>query len=168
MAKCNGGNFDRKAYTPEEAANELKKWKRNIFYAFAPIKLPTFDLTVFPKESLKGWGGTDQVTEIGGIWNCMGNTCHINYLELQTAFFWLKAFWKNKTRLHVLLKLGNTTAVTCINKKAMTISVYRNKLAKDIWNWTKGQDIWITASHVPGVKNTTAYLSSRLCHDNKK
>ena len=117
---------------------------------------------------MEGWGGTDQVTEIGGRWNCMENKCHINSLELQAAFFCLKAFCKNKTRLHVLLKLDNTTAVANINKKGGTISVSCNKLAKDIWNWAKGQDIWITASHVPGVKNTTANLRSRLFYDNKE
>ena len=43
-----------------------------------------------------------------------------------------------------------------------------NKLSKYIWNWDKVQDIWITTSHVPGVKNTTADLRSRLFYDNKE
>ena len=68
----------------------------------------------------------------------------------------------------MLLKLDNTTAVAYINKKGGTISASCNKLAKDIWNWAKGQDIWISASHVPGVKNTTADLRSRLFYDNKE
>ena len=66
-----GDNFDRKAYISEKAANELKQWIRNIFVAFAPIKLPPFDLTIFSDASLEGWVGTDQVTEIGGRWNCI-------------------------------------------------------------------------------------------------
>ena len=57
-----GGNFDRKAYILEDAANELELWIRNIFGAFLPIKLPLFDLTIFSDASLEGWGGTDQVT----------------------------------------------------------------------------------------------------------
>ena len=57
------------------------------------------------------------MTEIGGRWNFMENKCHTNSLELQAAFFCLKSFCKNKTRLHVLLKLDNTTAVAYINKK---------------------------------------------------
>ena len=106
------------------------------------------------------------MTEIGSRWNCIENKCHINALELQAAFFCLKAFCKNKTRLHVLLKLDNTTAVVYINKKGGTISASCNKVAKDIWNWAQGQDTWITASHVPGVKNTTADLRSRLFYGN--
>ena len=48
------------------------------------------------------------------------------------------------------------------------ISASCNKSTKDIWNWTKGQNIWITASHVPRVKNFTADLRSRLFYDNKE
>ena len=108
------------------------------------------------------------MTKIGGRWNCIENKCHINSLELQAAFFCLKAFCKNKTRLHVLLKLDNATAFAYINKKGETISASCNKLAKDIWNWAKGQDIWATASHVSGVINTTADLRSLLFSDNKE
>ena len=60
-----GGNFDRKAYISEEAENELNWEMRNILDAFAPIKLPPFDLTIFSDASLKDCGGADQVTEIG-------------------------------------------------------------------------------------------------------
>ena len=66
-----GGNFNRKAYISEEAANELNWWIRNAFGAFAPIKLPPFDLTIFSNASFEGLGGTDQVTEIGGRWKCI-------------------------------------------------------------------------------------------------
>ena len=53
-------------------------------------------------------------------------------------------------------------------KKGGTISAFCNKLAKDIWGWAKGQDIWITASQVPWVKNTTADIRSHLFYDNKE
>ena len=155
-------------YISEEAANQLKWWIRNIFDAFAPIKLLPFDLTIFSDASLEGWGDTDQVTEIGGKWNGMENKCHINSHELQAAIFYLKAFSKNKTRIHVLLKLDNTTAAAYVNKKEGAISVSCNKLAKDIWNWAKGQDIWITASHLLGVKDTTTDLMSRPFYDIKE
>ena len=72
-------------------------WKN----AKCSAKLPPFDLTNFSNASLEGWGDTDQVTKIGGRWNCIENKCHINSLELQAAFFGLKAFCKNKTRLQV-------------------------------------------------------------------
>ena len=126
-----GGNFDRKVYISEEAANELKWCIRNIFDPFAPIKLPPFDLTIFSDASLESWGSADQVTEILGRWNHVENKCHINSFEVQAAFFCFKAFYKNKARLHVLLKLDNKTAAAYINRKGGTISASSNKLAKD-------------------------------------
>ena len=86
-----GGSFDRKAYISEEAANKLKWWIRNIFDAFAPIKLSPFDVTIFSDASLEGWGGTDQETEIGGRWNHIENTCHINSL-IASCLFLLESF----------------------------------------------------------------------------
>ena len=150
--------------------NEIKWWIRNIFDAFALIKLATFDLIIFSDASLQGWGGTDQVTQVGGRWNYIENKCHTNSLEYQVALFCLKAFCKNKTRLHVLLKRDNKKAVAYINKKGGTISASCNKLAKDIWKWARGQDIWITTSHVPGVKNTTttADLTSQRFYNKKE
>ena len=87
-----GGNFDRRAFISEEAGDELQWWIRNIFDGFAPINFPPFDVTIFSDASLEGWAGTDQLTENGGRWNCMQNKCHISSLELQAAFFRLKAF----------------------------------------------------------------------------
>ena len=33
--------------------------QKNFFFAFAPIKVPPFDLTFFSDAKLEGWGGTD-------------------------------------------------------------------------------------------------------------
>ena len=56
-----GGNFDRRAYISQEAANELQWRIKKFFDAFASIKLPPFDLTTFSDASLEGWWwGTEQ------------------------------------------------------------------------------------------------------------
>ena len=100
-----------KAYISEETANELKRWIENIPEASAPIKVSHFSDAIL--ECL--WD-IDQITKIEGRGNNIENQCHIKYLELQAAFFCLKAFCKNKTRLHVLLKINNTTVVAYIKK----------------------------------------------------
>ena len=105
----------------------------------------------------------DQVTEIGGRWNCMENKCRINSLEFQAVF----PAWKLSAKIKpdyiccwnwIILQLLH-------NKKGGTISAACNKLAKDIWNWVKGQDIWITASHVPMVGH---YCWSQITSDNEE
>ena len=52
--------------------------------------------------------------------------------------------------------MDNTAPVPYLNGKGGNVSASCNKLAKEICNRVKGQDIWNTASHVPRVKSTTA------------
>ena len=67
------------------------------------------DYTIYSDASLKGWGGTDGEIDIGGRWGENEKNC----LQL----FCLKSFCKNRSGIHVLLTLDNTTAVAYINKK---------------------------------------------------
>ena len=67
------GNFGRKAYISEKAANKFKWWIKNIFDAFAPIKLTPSNLMIFSGASLEGLGDTDQVTVIRGKRNYIEN-----------------------------------------------------------------------------------------------
>ena len=105
-------------------------------------------------------------------WRKMGRgnerISHINSLELLAAFLCLKSFCKNKPGIHVLLRLDNSTAVAYINKKGGMVSKYCNDLAFDIWSWAVKKDIWLSASHVPGVENNIADLKSRYFYDNKE
>ena len=48
------------------------------------------------------------------------------------------------------------------------VSKYCNDLAFDIWSWAVKKDIWLSASHVPGVENNIADLKSRYFYDNKE
>ena len=54
-------------------------------------------------------------TETGGPWADQESGMHINCLELLAATLALKCFAKHKTKISVLLKLDNTTAVAYIN-----------------------------------------------------
>ena len=66
------------------------------------------------------------------------------------------------------MRLDNSTAVAYINKKGGMVSKYCNDLAFDIWSWEVKKDIWLSASHVPGVENNIADLKSRYFYDNKE
>ena len=48
------------------------------------------------------------------------------------------------------------------------VSKYCNDLAFDIWSWVVKKDIWLSASHVPGVESNIADLNSRYFYDNKE
>ena len=105
-------------------------------------------------------------------WRKMGRgnerISHINSLELLAAFLCLKSFCKNKSGIHVLLRWDNSTAVAYINKKGGMVSKYCNYLAFEIWSWSVKKDIWLSASHLPGVENNIADLKFRHIYDNNE
>jgi len=114
-------------------------------------------------------GASAGVTHIGGRGNqteaelaqCNG----INYLELLAAFYALKSFCKNMSKVTVLIRSDNTTAVAYIQKMGGTKSLQCNSLAKHIWDWCISRDIWLIADHLPGKLNVVADRSSRQFDD---
>ena len=101
----------------------------------------------------------------GGRWTSAEATNHINILELQAAFFALKAFCNNTHQTHVQLQIDNTTAVSYINNMGGSKSPLLNTLAKEIWNWCIERDIWVSAVHIAGKLNKSADNKSRKFSD---
>ena len=90
---------------------------------------------------------------------------HINCLELLAATLALKCFAKHKTKISVLLKLDNTTAVTYINNLGGTVSRELVALTRDLWMWCLERNIHIQAQHLPGILNVIADAESRTMTD---
>jgi hypothetical protein len=44
-------------------------------------------------------------------------------------------------------------------------SISCNKIAREIWFWCMNREIWISAAHIPGAKNTIADRCSRVFND---
>ena len=83
----------------------------------------------------------------------------------ETSTFWSYKFFWCKLKPDYICCWNWIILQLLHNKKGGTISAACNKLAKDIWNWVKGQDIWITASHVPMVGH---YCWSQITSDNEE
>lgn len=79
--------------------------------------------------------------EIGGRWTDAETTNHINILELQAAFFALKAFCHTTSNTYVQLQIDNTTAVAYITNMGGSKSTQLNNLAKEMWTWCIDKNI---------------------------
>ena len=95
--------------------------------------------------------------EIGGRWTDAETTNHINILELQAAFFALKAFCHTTCNTHVQSQIDNTTAVAYITNMGGSTSTQLNNLAKEMWTWCINKNIWVSAVHIAGKLNTSAH-----------
>ena len=94
---------------------ELEWWIENIPAVRRDIVRPNPSIVVQTDASTKGWGAALGNDETGGRWTSAEATNHINILELQAAFFALKAFCNNTHHTLVRLQIENTTAVAYIN-----------------------------------------------------
>ena len=81
-----------------------------------PIRREPVHLTLYSDASLEGWGGTDEVTHVGGRWTEAEMPYHINALELQAAYLTFRALGVPHKNVHLRLMLDNATATTYINK----------------------------------------------------
>ena len=61
--------------------------------------------------------------------------------------------------------MDNVTAVSYIQNMGGTHSLRCNKLAKSIWKWCIDKNIWLSATHIPGISNVEADKASRKFDD---
>ena len=73
------------------------------------------DMVMETDASMLGWGAVCNGTRTGGLWSQVERHNHINYLELLAATFAVKAFTKDKSNLHLLLRMDNRTAICYVN-----------------------------------------------------
>ena len=59
------------------------------------------------------------------------------------------------------IRIDNTTAVHYVNAMGGVVSKNCNLLSKKVWKWCISRQIWLSASHIPGINNTTADEASR-------
>ena len=57
--------------------------------------------------------------------------------------------------------MDNTTAVAYVRNMEGTHSLLCNKLARELWNWGKSRNIWLSATHILDVSNVDADKESR-------
>ena len=87
---------------------------------------------------------------------------HINIKELIAAFLALHLLVPNYRNGHVQLSLDNTTAVGYLNHQGGTKSVQLSALATEIRCWCLERNIYLSAIHIPGLKDLFADPLSRL------
>lgn len=87
-------------------------------------------------------------------------------MELKASEIALLSLVKNKSKIHVYLKMDKTTAVSYMNKMGRGgRSLNLTKTAKNIWEFSLGMEITLTSDHLPGLLNQTADWESRKVKD---
>ena len=157
LKQCKG-NFESPMSLSSEAISDLGWWIESIETAFNQISHDTPQVTMTTDAS--GWGCTCQGTPTGRCWTADEAENHINYLETKAVLLGLRSsdIISGKS---ITVLIDNTTAVASLNQMGTCHSNTINRLVIDIWEWCITHNIWLTASHIPGIKNTVADAESR-------
>ena len=158
--------FEANMSISKRARRELKWWKRNLASGSKKIRTSSPTVSLVTDASEAGWGAVTQSDSAGGRWDLDELNSHINVLELKAILLGLKTFFKDSVDLDILVKTDNTTALAYTNKMGGTHSAECNTVALDIWSFCEKRNIWLLATHIPGVENVEAdYLSRNFTDD---
>ena len=161
------GKFDRQMTVTDDIKNDLRWWLNNIESASKPMSLPNPSLVIYTDASFGGWGCFCPETNktARGRWHVSEQHHDINALELKAVQFALRALCSNLSDCHILIYSDNQTTVVGINKQGSTQSPNCNAIARDIWVWAMHNNLWLSATHCPGVLNVEADIASRVFND---
>lgn len=157
--KQNKGNYNAYMIISDEMKGELKWWIDNLATEKRHISHGNPDLTITTDASLVGWAGICNGTKIGGRWTSLESVFHINVLELLAVCHAVKSFCLHKKDIHVKIYTDNTCVVSYITNKGGIKSELCNKYAKEIWLWCLKKNIWLSATHIPGISNEADFQS---------
>ena len=159
--RLNKGNFDAFMQLSELSRSDLQWWINSARSLHNPISLPQPEVTSYTDANKEGWGGVFNTVKIGGHWTSEEASNHIKYLEMLAVLFSLKAFHKELSRKHVLVRIDNMSAMSDLGKMGISHSKKRNDLTRILWEWCPDNNMWLTTSLIPGKENTLADAESR-------
>ena len=134
--------------------------------AWAPITRGNPEVVFTTDACLSGWGATRDEIRTGGLFSVEDkyndqDETHINILEAKAVLFGLQALGHDLQDIHVKVLSDNTATVGALNKMGSSKSWDLDHIITTVWQWAIDRDIWITASHIPGVLNIEADEESR-------
>lgn len=159
LKQCKGNVESPMSLSPG-AISDIWWWIESIETAFNQISHDSPKVTMTTDASKTGWGCTCQGTRTGRSWTADEAKNHTNYLETKAVLLGLRSFSDIILGKSITILIDNMTAVACLNKMGTCHLNTINQLVIDIWEWFITHNIWLTASHIPGINNTAADAES--------
>lgn len=165
--KVQKGNFEAKMLINSQLIREDCQWWIGNCHIPKDISHSVYQVILQSDASSLGWGAylVEENIKTGGRWSEDEKARHINILELQAAFFGLKAFKSHVRGKHVLLQMDNSTAVAYVKHMGGSQSQACDHLTRNIWEWCISHNTWLSAAFLPGKSNTIADNQSRKFND---
>ncbi|XP_018494476.1 uncharacterized protein LOC108864060 [Galendromus occidentalis] len=134
--------------------------------AVGPIQPPLVSLEITTDSSLQGWGAWCELGAAGGAWNDDDRLLHISALELKAILLAVQRLARNHANTSIAVRTDSTNAMPSINNFGSLHSTPLNFLSRQLWAWAFARNIFLRASHIPGLQNELADQLSRTVLDN--
>lgn len=169
FVKLHRGNYDAIISFSNKSAQLIRSWIPYSETAFKPIIREEPSVILYSDSSKTGWGGVNVThdTSTNGLWSDDEKLDHINILELKAALLTIKSLASDLQNSHIRIFMDNTTGISYINKFGGKMFLL-HQLAKEIWQWAKDRQLWISAAHIAGHDNCEADELSRNFNDDKE
>ena len=158
--KYNNGCYDSIMQLDESALEDVNWWIGNIDQAYNDIYHGSPSSSLITDASKSGWGAIFDSTKTNGLWSISESLEHVNIQELKAILYGLIAL-VDQTGLHIKVQSDNTTSVSGVNKMGTSHSQDCNTIVKLIWQFAKSNNLWLPATHIPGIFNKVADTESR-------
>ena len=136
-----------------ECKQELSWWAESItvWKGRSVLKLrPDLAINTTTDASHMDWGAHCNSVKTQGLWTDEKKKLHINALEIEAVMFAVQSFVKDQQKIHVHLKMDNTTTVAYVNKMGGTKSLAMSNISKQLWDFCLQKEITIDQSHICG------------------
>lgn len=157
-------SWDHPITLTAEAKADVSWWASHCIAPLPPVPMKPVQstVTVHTDASLTGWGMSSSDGSVAsGSWSASERSLHINYLELYSVLLSVNCLIPKFDNSHIHIVTDNSTTMFYINKMGGTRSPTLCALALEIWNLCISHNVWLSASHIPGVNNTEADNFSR-------
>ena len=163
--QLNNSNYNSIMSLSWNAKKELLWWMQNLPAAAAPIHTGPVTRTMYMDASNFGWGVFCPPFFTSGFFDNLEYIQSINTKETLAIWFGILSFLPYLQNNNVLIRSDSMTAVAYVSKFGEMNDLFRDKIARFIWQLAQEHNFWINISFIPGKENPADGSSRSLNHN---
>ena len=154
-------NFKATVTLTQECILDLQWWCINLPTACAPVYRGVASIVFTCDASNHSWSADFNVQCANGPFTMEEVGHHINTKEILAGYYGLCSFAKQFQNHHVLCMTDSTCTIGVLKKMGSMDNIVHDMLAKEVWEFAKSINVWLSLTHVPGKLNFESDFGSR-------